>query len=188
MEGLDAAKKVLYKNVDDRTVLFLSGGSTPKFLYQTLAKEKKLKVGAVAMVDERFGSPFHQNSNEKMINDTGFLSYIESENISFYGILKDRLLEETAKDYDKVVQTLFKKFQKRVAILGIGEDGHTASLPAGKSQISSIRHPSVKLRTRAQDKPIRQVRQAHCKRAQGKQGKTLRTNYLASKRLQIFWE
>jgi 6-phosphogluconolactonase/glucosamine-6-phosphate isomerase/deaminase len=35
-------------------VLFLSGGSTPKTLYEILAKEQKLKAGAVALIDERF--------------------------------------------------------------------------------------------------------------------------------------
>ena len=126
--GVELAKREIYKIVDERTALFLSGGSTPKPLYQILAKEGKLKVGAVAMVDERFGPSFHQNSNEKMIKDTGFLSYLESENIPFYGTLKNKPLEETARDYDETIRYLLKSFPKSIAILGVGKDKHTASL------------------------------------------------------------
>lgn len=129
IEGFDVAKKVLYKNVDDRTALFLSGGSTPKFLYQNLAKEKKLIAGTAALVDERY----FQNSelkftNEDMIRNTGLISYLDSNDISFCGILENKSLKETASGYDKVVQNLFEKFPKIVAILGIGKDGHTAGL------------------------------------------------------------
>lgn len=152
--GVELAKMEIYKIVDERTALFLSGGSTPKSLYQKLAKEEKLKVGAVAMVDERFGPPFHQNSNEKMIRETGFLSYLEEKKIPFYSILRFHpkgVASDIAGDYNKAVHDLFKKFQKRVAILGIGEDGHTAGLPAGKSQISNFK--SQMLVTRIENFP-----------------------------------
>lgn len=130
--GVELAKREIYKIIDERTALFLSGGSTPKHLYQILTKERKLKVGAVAMVDERFGLPFHQNSNEKMIRETGFLSYLEEKKIPFYSILRFHpkgVASDIARDYDEVIQGLFKKFQKRVAILGIGADGHVAGIP-----------------------------------------------------------
>ncbi|OGH14407.1 MAG: hypothetical protein A2860_01310 [Candidatus Levybacteria bacterium RIFCSPHIGHO2_01_FULL_37_33] len=138
-KGIEIVGKKIYKFVDQKTVLFLSGGSTPKLLYQKFASEKILKPGAVAMVDERYGNPFHQNSNEKMIRETGFLSYLEEKKIPFYSILRlhpKGVASDIARDYDKAVRDLFNKFQKRVAILGIGSDGHTAGLPAGKSQIT----------------------------------------------------
>ena len=148
--GVELAKREIYKIVDERTALFLSGGSTPKPLYQILAKEGKLKVGAVAMVDERFGPSFHQNSNEKMIKDTGLLSYLESRDIPLYGILKNKSLGKTARDYDSKVRKLLNQFPKSIAILGIGEDGHTASLRAG---IQNSKVKSQKLAISIKDFP-----------------------------------
>lgn len=130
----EASKKALnflMKSVDQDTLLFLSGGSSPKFLYQMIAQNKELKPGAVALVDERFGPPFHINSNEKMIKDMGLVDYLNNEGIPFYGILQNRDLEETAIVYEKRIKELMKKFSKKVAIMGIGADGHTAGIKPG---------------------------------------------------------
>lgn len=143
-KGVEIVKKKIYKFVDQNTVLFLSGGSTPKFLYQTLAKEEKLKVGAVAMVDERYGPSMHEKSNEKMIRDAGLISYFERQKISFYPILKKgKSRRELAKDYDRLIENLLSSFKKSVVILGIGLDGHTAGIPAGSQKLSpQMRDPA----------------------------------------------
>lgn len=127
--------------VSKNTVLFLSGGSTPKTLYEVLAKEKKLKVGAVAMVDERFGKKLHEGSNELMIKSTRLLSFLRKSNTKFYPILENTEIAKTASDYDETSRFLFNYFQKSVAILGIGKDGHTAGIPVG-DQSSGIRDQS----------------------------------------------
>src|SRR3989344_2278374 len=136
-EGLVAAKKIIYHVVDKNTAFFLSGGISPKSLYEDLAKEKRLLPGIVAVVDERFGMPFHKNSNEKMIKVTGLIDYLEANGIRFEKVLKtderstNNSLENTAFIYNKKVQDILLRFQTKVAIMGIGGDGHTASLPAG---------------------------------------------------------
>jgi len=154
-EGVEVCKKLLYELVSKNTVLFLSGGSTPKNLYEILAKEKKLKAGAVAMVDERYVSKSkisfdpelrtegknqkskvkEQNSelgtNELMIKNTQLLSYLDKSNIKFYPVLENKEIVKTALDYDETVRFLFSHFQKSVAILGVGTDGHTAGIPVG---------------------------------------------------------
>lgn len=129
-EGLSLAKEIIYQAVDKKTLLFLSGGTTPKPLYELLSKEKKLKVGAVALVDERYGEPFHKNSNERMIKDTGLLSYLKKKNIPFYPILKSLALHPmgVALKYEETVKELLLNFSKQVAVLGIGPDGHTAGI------------------------------------------------------------
>ena len=130
-EGVQICKKLLYEIVSKNSVLFLSGGSTPKTLYEILAKEKSLEAGAVALIDERFGERLHENSNEKMIQDTGLANYLSKQNIRFYPILEDKSMQDSAKDYDETVRYLFNYFPKSVGILGVGADGHTAGLPAG---------------------------------------------------------
>jgi 6-phosphogluconolactonase/glucosamine-6-phosphate isomerase/deaminase len=129
-EGIEVCKKLLYEKVLKNSVLFLSGGSTPKTLYQILAKEKKLKAGAVALIDERFGEKLHENSNEKMIADTGLVKYLDENNIRFYPILENKNQEDSARDYDETLRFIFNYFLKSIGILGIGVDGHTAGIPA----------------------------------------------------------
>ncbi len=130
-KGLVAAKKILYERVNDKTLLFLSGGKTPKDLYTSLAKEKKLIVKAVGMVDERADS-----SNYKMIKLTGLLDYLENLKIKFFPILRTHLKgvklnpESVAGVYNETVLKLVEKFKNKIAIVGIGEDGHTAGIPA----------------------------------------------------------
>jgi 6-phosphogluconolactonase len=134
-EGFGLTKDILYKIVDPKTVLYLSGGSTPKVLYEKLAEEESLQPGAVGIVDERFGSKFHDKSNEKMIKETGLTRYLQMRDIPFYPILQGKKREETAESYDEKFRSLNASFQKSVAILGIGPDGHTAGLPALNSKV-----------------------------------------------------
>lgn len=132
-EGIDCLKELLYQNVNNGTVLFLSGGKTPKEAYSQLAQEGEVKPGAAVMVDERFGKKMHENSNEKMFLDSGLLNYFKDQKVPFYPILKGRKgLLELTKKYDVKVKSLLEKFPKSVVILGIGEDGHIASLPADR--------------------------------------------------------
>jgi 6-phosphogluconolactonase/glucosamine-6-phosphate isomerase/deaminase len=148
LKGFELAREKLYKEVDRKTVLFLSGGKTPAPLYKKLAKEKVIKPGAVAIVDERFGQPHHENSNEKFIKDTGLLDYLRSINVPFYSPLKDGKSRATlAKEYDELVRYLLSWFHKGISILGLGNDGHTAGLPAGvqnsKFKIQSFKEKFV---------------------------------------------
>lgn len=128
-EGTILAIDILYRECDPNTVLFLSGGKTPKALYETLAKEQKLKVGAVAMVDDRFGLPMHLISNERSVAETGLFQYLRSKDVPVSLALRPFLSrEKTALEYEKIVRGLLKRFPKRIAILGLGVDGHTAGI------------------------------------------------------------
>lgn len=128
-KGIQKAKEILYEKVDKRTVLFLSGGNTPKPLYAMMAKEKVIKPAAVGMIDERYGTPMHETSNERMIQETGFLTYLKRHAIPFYPLLHKGLsLKDTAREYDQISRDLFFKFPKSIAVMGIGKDGHTSSI------------------------------------------------------------
>ena len=124
-------KKILDNYCDSKTALFLSGGKTPRKLYGEISSEKTLKAGAVLMVDERFGEKLHRHSNELMIQGTGLLKYFESRNVRFYPILADEQeIKDTALQYDETLRFLLKFFPKTVGLLGLGDDGHTAGIPA----------------------------------------------------------
>jgi len=153
-EGVEVCKKLLYEIVSKSSVLFLSGGSTPRALYEKLAKEQKLKAGAVALVDERFiqnhesriknhGLP--KGTNQLMIEQTGLLQYLEKVKTRFYPILNDKNMEQTTKDYDETARYLFNYFPKSVGILGVGADGHTAGIPAFKKISKQILNDKTSL-------------------------------------------
>ncbi len=114
--------------VDENTLLFLSGGTSPDLLYRLISQDKTLKPGAVVMVDERYGPPMHNNSNEKTIGDTGLIGYLAAFNIPFYGITKEGNMAMVVVHYEQIIEDLFRKFPKKVAVMGIGADGHTAGI------------------------------------------------------------
>ena len=130
-EASKKALELLLKTVDKDTLLFLSGGTSPDLLYQLIARDKKLRPGAIALIDERYGLPMHENSNEKMITDTGLVGYINNEGIAFYGVLKAGDMEKATDQYEQIVRDLFKKYSKKIAVMGIGADGHTAGIKPG---------------------------------------------------------
>ena len=127
----EVVAEILEKYSDFKTALFLSGGTTPKKLYELLAEKKSLKAGAVGQVDERYGVGSHRHSNELMIENTGLIKYFEDQNIRFYSMLESgESIEECAKDYDEALRFILKYIPKSAGILGIGADGHTAGIPA----------------------------------------------------------
>jgi len=130
-EASEKALELLSKAVDKDTLLFLSGGTSPDLLYQLIARDKKLRPGAIALIDERYGLPMHENSNEKMIESTGLVRHLNNEGIPYFKILKEDNMDIVAEQYEQTIQKLFKKFPKKLAVMGIGSDGHTAGIKPG---------------------------------------------------------
>jgi 6-phosphogluconolactonase/glucosamine-6-phosphate isomerase/deaminase len=138
-EGFLLAHDVVLEMCNSQTVLYLSGGRTPKEFYEMLSTEDALEVGTVGLVDERFGGRFHENSNEKMIMDTGLLQSLDKKGVAFHPILTGSSdMHVTAEEYDQTVRSLHATYQQSIGILGVGVDGHTAGLPA---RISNIQYP-----------------------------------------------
>lgn len=131
-EGVDIGFLLLERVVDNRSILFLSGGETPKPLYEKIACDDKYKImpKAVATVDERWGPPGHEGSNEEMIRNTGLYKHFrKAEGTEIHTILHGILQrQETAQRYNTVIEGLFERLGNSTAVMGIGEDGHTAGL------------------------------------------------------------
>ena len=114
--------------------LALSGGSTPKILFHLLAQAPyknniPWKHVVVAFGDERFVAPTHEDSNYKMAMDS-LLSHvpIPQKNILAVPILKLTPLESAKKYEAQVRKYVTAKNPFDLVLLGMGEDGHTASI------------------------------------------------------------
>lgn len=113
----------------------LSGGSTPKRLYEILA-DSNISWGHVHFFwgDERCVMPTHIDSNYKMAYDT-FLSKINISDSHIHRLQGEIDPELSAQDYEKTIRHAFGLTPDDPAIpsfdlvlLGMGADGHTASL------------------------------------------------------------
>ncbi len=135
--GIALAKSLLTTIVDRKTALYLSGGSTPKSLYEQLAKDEQIHPGVVGLIDERFGDPYHAESNEKMVLQTGLIRYLSLRDIQYYSILRGLPVAESAIRYDDLVRSMQAVYPKNIGILGIGSDGHLASIAPNRADFTN---------------------------------------------------
>lgn len=110
--------------------LALSGGSTPRPLYEFLASLPDVDWRSVEifLVDERYVPLADENSNCKMIREA-LVDHVQLKKfVHFDTSLK---IEESLSDYEQHLNHQDHFFD--LLVLGIGSDGHTASLFPGDS-------------------------------------------------------
>jgi 6-phosphogluconolactonase len=126
----------------------LSGGRTPIIFYQRLAEwdgKPSWERTQFFLVDERFVSFDDKDSNYRMLKETLFRKIlIPQENIHPIPTGKTSL-ETSAREYEEDLRRFFKVSKDQypafdLILLGIGEDGHTASLFPGSEALSERRH------------------------------------------------
>jgi 6-phosphogluconolactonase len=104
--------------------LGLSGGSTPHPIYKTLVKEQiDWSSVTVFLVDERYTSPNDPESNQKLVKDAFGATEVQT-------VFPDTILpiEDCVSDYESKLRTLLSDKPIDIVTLGLGEDGHIASL------------------------------------------------------------
>jgi 6-phosphogluconolactonase len=120
--------------VKGKCTIVLSGGSTPKPLYEAISHQNipwdKIYI---FWGDERYVSPNHPDSNQKMARE----AWLNKVNIPAENIFPLRTLAENP-EYDAQFYQIqlenFFELQKGefpvfdIILLGMGDDGHTASL------------------------------------------------------------
>jgi 6-phosphogluconolactonase len=116
---------------DGPVSLFLSGGSTPRVTYTRLVdQEVDWSRVHVFLGDERWVDSEHQDSNARMARE----AFIEEIEATFH-VLPTHFESphEAADHYEETLAELFgsEQFRADLVILGIGTDGHTASLFPG---------------------------------------------------------
>ncbi|MDH4231488.1 MAG: 6-phosphogluconolactonase [Nitrospirota bacterium] len=117
-----------------RFTVAVSGGSTPLRLFELLGAtfRKDIEWGRTEIfwVDERCVPPDHKDSNYKGAHDA-LLSRVDIPPENVHRIKGEISPEEGAREYEKELLRCFggtglPEFD--LVILGVGEDGHTASL------------------------------------------------------------
>jgi 6-phosphogluconolactonase len=129
----DFAQKAA-RAVDERSsfAVALAGGSTPRATYETLARDYADRIEwervHVFFGDERAVGPEDEDSNYRMVRET-LLSRVPVG--SFHRMRGELPPEEAAAAYEGELREFFGPGEVPVfdlILLGIGEDGHTASL------------------------------------------------------------
>ena len=125
-EGNLKAHELLKKLVGE-TLLVLSGGTSPDYR-KMIVDPGDILPGAICIGDERYGEPFHKDSNELLLKNFGVIEYYERKGIDFYKILEGKGIDATAEDYDQLMSEIFIKFPKKVGVMGVGTNLHTAGI------------------------------------------------------------
>ncbi len=111
---------------NDSTSLLVSGGSTPAPLYKALSKtDLDWQRIHVALVDERWVDQEHDASNEALIRHSLLIN--NALKAPFTGM---KTSAPSAKEGQAETEIAYQKLPKpfSVILLGMGSDGHTASL------------------------------------------------------------
>lgn len=112
-------------NVRGRASLAVSGGSTPKPLYEALSREPlDWEKVTIILVDERWVDPGQPGSNEDFVRSA--LLQNEAANARFIGLKNSA--QSPAEGLEERLAALPEDLLPLdVAVLGMGNDGHTAS-------------------------------------------------------------
>lgn len=120
-----------------RASLALSGGSTPRRLYEELGSQEhseKVDWNNVHLFwgDERCVSPSSAESNYRMVRES-LLARVKIPVSSIHRVLTELPPREAAIQYEQVMREFFRVPAHGlpvfdVMLLGLGSDGHTASL------------------------------------------------------------
>ena len=127
-------EKLAKRAIDKEFVsIVLSGGSTPRALYELLATEEyRNRIAWDKLLlffgDERCVPANHPESNYKMAYDA-LLSRVPVPEKNVFRLKGDIDPKKAAMDYEKIIKTVLGKRPRfDMVLLGMGTDGHTASL------------------------------------------------------------
>ncbi|MGE5306135.1 MAG: 6-phosphogluconolactonase [Alphaproteobacteria bacterium] len=129
--------------------LALSGGSTPRALYSLLATPEFSRQISWPQVhffwgDERCVAPDHPDSNYRMVRES-LLAKIEIPPANVHRMAGEKDPLTAATEYEEELKTAFQLAPGAfpcfdLILLGLGDDGHTASLFPGSDALKETQH------------------------------------------------
>ncbi len=140
--ALEWVKLTKNLGVSDKFSIALSGGSTPQKMFQEISKPKisgsiPWQSVHIFWCDERCVPPDNHESNYKNAWDK-FLKYLPLPKENIHRIRGEETPEKEVVRYANEIQKFFKAFNQgkiefNWVLLGMGADGHTASIfPEGR--------------------------------------------------------
>jgi 6-phosphogluconolactonase len=146
-----------------RFAVALSGGSTPRATYSLLASDEfAARVDwprvHVFWGDERCVPPGHPGSNFRLA-DEALLSHIPIPSDNIHRVRGELKPEVAAQAYVAELHVFFGAPWPRfdLVLLGVGNDGHAASLFPGSPALRETARPVVAVTAHYQDRPTQRV-------------------------------
>jgi len=123
----------------------LAGGNTPREIYSMLAESTyrdRVDWDRLHLFwgDERIVPPEHEDSNFRMVKET-LLDHVRIPDGNVHRIRGEVAPEQAAHEYAELLHDHFESDSPRfdIILLGIGEDGHTASLFPGTDVVEECK-------------------------------------------------
>ncbi len=138
---VDYFTKIAKKSIDEKGKFFvaISGGNTPLKVYKQLSEECSTTIQwenvYIFWSDERGVSPNNKESNYKMAMDSGIRSLpLKKDHI--FRMEAECNIEANAEKYETIIRNMLQDNKFDLIMLGIGVDGHIASLFPGTSALT----------------------------------------------------
>jgi 6-phosphogluconolactonase len=128
------AKSISSQLINNKKVLWLiAGGSVTRIAALVCANLADRKLGnlSITLTDERFVPQNDPESNWRQLENSGF----KLSSAKLYPVLNGFDLEKSTKDYDDTLRQLINEADFKIALFGMGADGHFAALFPGFAQL-----------------------------------------------------
>lgn len=118
--------------------IVVSGGSTPKPFFEALRRQRGIEWDKVyiTLADDRWVDAPHPDSNEQLVKD-----HLLVKDVHFISLkTKDVMPHQAIEKVQARISALPRPFD--VVILGMGDDGHTASFFPGAPELQDALYPA----------------------------------------------